>query len=496
MDKYKIIQQIGQGCFGSAYKVLNRKNNKIYVMKKIAKDLASNGEIQQETKILSNFRNSEHIVKYIESFYSKHSFNIVMEYCEGLTIKSYIDRHKRNNQLINKETIYNFILDICRGIKEIHSKNIIHKDIKPDNLFLTKDLRVKIGDFGISKQLYDSLDYAKTVNGPVLYMPPEYSRQKYNNKIDIWSLGCVIHELCTLEICFRNPQNIMDGRYKRINVNYYGNFLQKLIDVLLNQDYHKRPSAEEIIDFVNKREIPSTMIQNYNHHNDSSNFHFDNDVFRPHSVHNSPNRFDSHNSKSHRHHYGRNSFLPSSFTSNGLDQCGTRGSFNKLSHGLTRSNSFISHNPPILPNLIPPGHRIYEPINPSHLIPPPIFPPPYFNSLSPNIIQPSHHNMPYGQKPGFSRQQPVYKQISCGQGIDQNEYNQIVECCKDAYMNRATPLSEHCVRAIKQRLGGDWFVLQCEIGKSDLYFHLTRVKAGEFIAFSLDNKKFEVCRLQ
>ncbi len=77
-----------------------------------------------------------------------------------------------------------------------------------------------------------------------------------------------------------------------------------------------------------------------------------------------------------------------------------------------------------------------------------------------------------------------------------NEFNSIVECCKQAYMSRAIPLSEHCSNAIKQRLGGDWFVFQCEEGKADFDFHLTKVKGGDYMQFSLDNKKFEVCRLK
>ena len=102
----------------------------------------------------------------------------------------------------------------------------------------------------------------------------------------------------------------------------------------------------------------------------------------------------------------------------------------------------------------------------------------------------------YGPQAGYGGAQPVYKQISVGQGIDMNEFNSIVECCKQCYMSRATPLSEHCTAAIKQRLGGDWFVFQCEEGNSDFDFHLTKVKGGDFMSFSLDNKKFEVCRLR
>ena len=110
--------------------------------------------------------------------------------------------------------------------------------------------------------------------------------------------------------------------------------------------------------------------------------------------------------------------------------------------------------------------------------------------------QPGYGQPGYGQQPPYGGAQPVYKQISVGQGIDMNEYNRIVECCKQAYMSRATPLSEQCCNAIKQALGGDWFVFQCEIGNAEFDFHLTKVRGGDYMTFSLDNKKFEVCRLK
>jgi hypothetical protein len=113
----------------------------------------------------------------------------------------------------------------------------------------------------------------------------------------------------------------------------------------------------------------------------------------------------------------------------------------------------------------------------------------------PGYGQPNYGQPGYGPQPGYG-QQPVYKQISVGQGIDMNEFNSIVECCKQAYITGARPLSEQCTQLIKQRLGGDWFVFQCEMGGSEFDFHLTKVKGGDYMTFSLDNKKFEVCRLK
>ena len=131
--------------------------------------------------------------------------------------------------------------------------------------------------------------------------------------------------------------------------------------------------------------------------------------------------------------------------------------------------------------------------------------PPYGQQPQPGYgqppAQPGYGQPPsqpgYGPQPGYGQgPQPVYKQISVGKGIDMNEFNSIVECCKQAYMSRATPLSEHCTNAIKQRLGGDWFVFQCELNNTDFDFYLTKVKGGDYMTFSLDNRKFEVCRLK
>ena len=260
-QNYKIIENLGQGSFGSIYKVLNINNNYIYVIKRILLKGTNKEQlkvIQNEAEILSSI-NNEHIVKYYDSFLDNESFNIVMEYCDGLDLRKYINEHKETNKLIEKDLIYHIISDICKGLKEIHSKKLIHRDLKPDNLFLTGDLKVKIGDFGIAKQLNNINEYAKTKAGTMLYMAPEIiNGEKYNNKVDIWSLGCIIHELCTLNFCFESNSinelvtKIIKSNHEKININIYGDDLQNLINLLLDKDYKKRPTVEEIIKKINK----------------------------------------------------------------------------------------------------------------------------------------------------------------------------------------------------------------------------------------------------
>ena len=265
ISKFQIIDTLGKGSFGSAYKVIDKDNNKIYVIKQISLKNSTKKEIESiknEAKILSSI-NSEYVVKYFDSFIENDYFNIVMEYCNGLDLRKLINSYKENNKFIEKEKIYHFIDGLCQGIQELHKKKLIHRDLKPENIFLTGNYKIKIGDFGISKQLNEVNDFAKTQIGTISYMAPEMiTGEKYNNKIDIWALGCIIYELCTLECCF-DGLSINAVKIKEINIKLYGNELQNLINVLLNKNYKKRPNIEEVIKTINNNEINNNKNESF-----------------------------------------------------------------------------------------------------------------------------------------------------------------------------------------------------------------------------------------
>lgn len=120
--------------------------------------------------------------------------------------------------------------------------------------------------------------------------------------------------------------------------------------------------------------------------------------------------------------------------------------------------------------------------------------------MKPGMIQPGMQQQPgmMGQ-PGMGQpmmmQQPIFKQISLGQGIDQQEFNSIVQCTMQAYMSKQTPVSTIAANMIKQMLKGEWFVYACDAAKKDFDFALTVLKGGDFLSFTLDNKLFQICRL-
>ena len=258
IKNYNIIKQIGQGAFGSVFKVTNKDNNNIYALKQIfIKDLNQEQieNLKNEVNILTKIKN-DNIVKYYESFIEKDKLNIIMEFCEGLDLKKYLNKFKEKKEHLSESLIYDFIIHLCLGLKAIHDKNIIHRDLKPENIFLDKNNKIKIGDFGISIIL-NNTRYAQSQRGTHNYMAPEiWKCEKYNNKVDIWALGCIIYELCTFNYCFDDKaiiplyNKIINENHKKIDLNIYKPELQNLIDLMLKINYKERPDIEEVYKLV------------------------------------------------------------------------------------------------------------------------------------------------------------------------------------------------------------------------------------------------------
>ena len=256
--KYKKIKELGNGAFGAVYLVFNESENKNYAIKQIPIENKNENEInsiENEVKILSKIGNdnndNNHIIKYYDSCKDKRHFNILMEYCGDKNLKKFINEYKEKKEFIDENIIYNFILDICLGIKTIHKNKIIHRDLKPENLFLTKDNRIKIGDFGISKQLTTINQYANSMVGTSNYMAPEILKNNYYNyKVDIWAFGCIIYELLTLKVCFVGQSalynKITELKLGTINTKIYNSKWRALVGSLLKKNYLERPSIDVI----------------------------------------------------------------------------------------------------------------------------------------------------------------------------------------------------------------------------------------------------------
>ena len=256
---YIIQENLGLGAFGTVFKVLKKSDKKLYVIKKISLmglNQSRKEKVKIESKILSAI-NSPYIVKYSESFEENNFLNIVMEYCDGGDLNDFIIKHEQTHILLKEKIIWDIFLKILIGLSHLHKLKILHRDLKPLNIFLIKnknsdDINIKIGDFGVAKIL-DENNFANTLIGTPYYMSPELCEElPYNEKSDVWALGCILYELCT----YKHPFNakcqaslimkIIKDKPKQIH-KYYSDDLQKLINLILDKNYQTRPSCDEIL---------------------------------------------------------------------------------------------------------------------------------------------------------------------------------------------------------------------------------------------------------
>ena len=253
---YIIKENLGLGAYGTIYKVLKKSNNNLYVIKRISLVGMTQEQIEKaklESKILSSI-NSPYIVKYYESFEENDFLNIVMEYCDGGDLNEFIIKNEQTHTLLKESVIWNIFLKILIGLSHLHKLKILHRDLKPLNIFLIKNnnLDIKIGDFGIAKILKEN-NFANTLIGTPYYISPELCEDlPYNEKSDIWALGCILYELCT----YKHPFNakyqaslvmkILENKPKSIH-KYYSDELHKLINLILDKNYKTRPSCDDIL---------------------------------------------------------------------------------------------------------------------------------------------------------------------------------------------------------------------------------------------------------
>ena len=284
VDDFEILQVLGEGSFGYIAKVKSRLNHKIYAMKKI--DISKIKEekvtklMMNETKILSDLNNPL-IVKYYKTFNEDGALFILMEFMDNGDIGGIFKASKTLEKPIPEEKIYDIFIQSMKALTYIHSLNLIHRDIKPDNLFITVDGNVKLGDFGVSAALkkedenknnnnfnnvselnrnkeisVGNITSSNTVVGTPLYMSPEMLNYlKYDLKTDVYSMGVTFFILCYWDFP-RKPAMDLNLELKIVdlpiqhNENFYSPELKNIILKMIEKDKSKRPTSEQALNML------------------------------------------------------------------------------------------------------------------------------------------------------------------------------------------------------------------------------------------------------
>ena len=257
IQDFTIQKTLGRGSFGSVYLVLRKKDQKIYALKTVIFENLNKRDQENslnEVRILASI-NHPNVIGYKEAFWDEQgsSLNIVMEYADDGDLESKIVKMRKEGGMFNESLIWSYSIQMIEGLKALHDKKIMQRDIKSANIFLVKDKhQCKIGDMNVSKVIKEKV--LRTQTGTPYYASPEvWKDEPYSYKSDLWSIGCVIYELCALRPPFKGKDldelygNVCKGNLERIS-HIYSDDLWKMILMLLQVDVKKRVDCNEFLD--------------------------------------------------------------------------------------------------------------------------------------------------------------------------------------------------------------------------------------------------------
>ncbi|NWR41857.1 NEK11 kinase, partial [Regulus satrapa] len=255
--RYIIQRKLGNGSFGNVYLVNDRKakqGEELKVLKEISVgNLKPNETVEAnlEAQLLSKLDHPA-IVKFYASFMERDSFCIITEYCEGGDLDFKIQEYKDSGKMFTQSQIIDWFIQLLLGVNYMHERRILHRDLKAKNIFL-KDNLLKIGDFGVSCLLMGSCDLANTFTGTPYYMSPEVLKhQGYNTKSDIWSLGCILYEMCCMNHAFTGQNflsvvlKIVEGETPSLP-DRYPSKMNAVLCSMLSKNPSLRPAAADIL---------------------------------------------------------------------------------------------------------------------------------------------------------------------------------------------------------------------------------------------------------
>ncbi|KAL9617043.1 MAG: hypothetical protein Q9160_008160 [Pyrenula sp. 1 TL-2023] len=268
LESYSKQKKIGQGASGSVYVARVKETANSSVARELYRTHGPRGQVaikqmdlrnQPRKELIVNeiivMKDSKHpnIVNFLDSFLQEQNNElwVVMEFMEGGALTDVID----NNPVITEDQIATICFETCKGLAHLHSQDIIHRDIKSDNVLLDRVGNVKITDFGFCAKLTDTKSKRATMVGTPYWMAPEVVKQKpYGPKVDIWSLGIMAIEMIESEPPYLNEEPLKalfliatNGTPRLKNPHKLSKELKGFLSVCLCVGVESRASASELL---------------------------------------------------------------------------------------------------------------------------------------------------------------------------------------------------------------------------------------------------------
>jgi len=256
------VRQLGRGQYGTAHLV--RRDGEEAVAKVVFLEHLKDRDralALQEVEVLRRLYHPN-VVRHFASWLhrdpsqpSQEALVNVMEFCAGGDLRHWLEACSRSGERLSEPLVLGLFAQMVSGIRYVHGQKVLHRDIKTSNMLLTEDRRaVKIGDFGIARVLETTAAVALTMLGTPYYMSPEVCKgEPYRQKSDMWSLGCVLYEMCALRHAFESQSLlglvycIVSESYDPIPDGLYSSAVTELVARLLVKPADGRPNADEAL---------------------------------------------------------------------------------------------------------------------------------------------------------------------------------------------------------------------------------------------------------
>lgn len=212
LGKYRLLEYLSSGSFSSVFRAREEMTDRIVAIKALSKDAYPADRMRYlstELKAMSDIWGHPNIVSIhtVEPGKDNCLAWIVMEYIDGDNLHQLVQQGD-----LTLNDVLNIGLDICNGLKAVHAHNILHRDIKPQNILLTPEKEAKIADFSIARIFGESTEFAGTMTGTRRYMAPEQHYGAYDFRADLYATGLVLYEALTKQFPFSGEVDVIDRK--------------------------------------------------------------------------------------------------------------------------------------------------------------------------------------------------------------------------------------------------------------------------------------------
>jgi len=256
LNDYTVHGVVGRGKFSTVYLATRNADNVKVALKKIKLGSTPHERIREkclrEVHLLQTLQHPN-IIRYLDSFIAHpNSLGIVIEWATGGDLRKHLSNIAKKKIQLPEPVIWKSFVQICNAIAHMHDRRVLHRDLKPANIFLMENGSIKVGDLGLGRTLSDDTPEAFSKVGTPLYMSPESLKgEAYDEKSDIWSLGCILYEMAMLRSPFKEKglkmfqlfEKIIKGNYPEIpSTSIYSPFYIKLVNIMLSNNATDRPT--------------------------------------------------------------------------------------------------------------------------------------------------------------------------------------------------------------------------------------------------------------